>query len=349
MGLSIRQYYKQICRRIHRLPLDCKTIERFQLYCKSKFVTPLKKGQYQHSSIDKRSYDKGIKILDDVLVSENYESLNVILDFIYKETSPQPSWISGFMKYKYTAFKPYWPQVHLLNELTTTPKQSKLYEESLQRDKDADLSLSDYFGIKPDSVDIGLRPLKSTTGDKTSPVSTIMLEFKKLHSFLYKNQEKLTHLKMQSLEVTYPTNRFALPIHVTQRDNLLRLKINYAKNLTTEFRPICEDSLNHLIKFAVLKPGNTGGNGAYKINGIFYKYMIRLHNYENVNLNPLHRKHLRSKQLIPNDNNIRKYMREYVRKQFYYDSNLKTYKMSWMQNFYENEKRIIPDIEIPRP
>lgn len=76
--------------------------------------------------------------------------------------------------------------------------------------------------------------------------------------------------------------------------------------------------------------------------------MIRKHNYESVNLNPLHKKHLRSKQLIPNDNNIRKYMREYVRKQFYYDSNLKTYKMSWMQNFYENEKRIIPDVEIPR-
>ncbi|CUM48665.1 uncharacterized protein AC631_00308 [Debaryomyces fabryi] len=346
MGLSIRQYYKQICRRIHRLPLDHKTIECLRLHCKSKFVTQLKKGQYQHTSIDKSSFDKGIKVLDDVLVNENYDSLNTILDFIYKEALPQPQWVSDFMKYKYTAFRPCWPQVHLFNELTTTPKQSKLYEEALEKDKDMDLSLVSYFGIKPASIDTDLKPLKLAI-DKTSPVSKILLEFKKLHSFVFRNQEKLTHLKVQPLEVIYPANRFGLPIHVTQRDKLLKQKVNYAKSLCQEFKPIYENSLNHLVEFAIYKPGSTKGNDAYKINENFFKYMIRKHNYERDNLNPLYKHHLRNKKLIPNDNNIRKYMREYVRKQFYYDSKLKTYKMCWMQNFYENEKRIVPGIEIP--
>lgn len=346
MGLSIRQYYKQICRRIHRLPLDHKTIERFQLYCKSKFLTQLKKGQYQHSCIDRSSYDKGIKVLDDVLVNENYDSLNTILDFVYKETLPQPQWISDFMKYKYTAFRSCWPQIHLFNELATTPKQSKLYEEALEKDKDVDLSLVSYFGIKPESIDFDLKPLKFTIHDMTSPVSEILVEFKKLHSFVFRNQEKLTHLKIQPLEVTYPANRFGLPIHVTQRDKLLKQKLNYAKSICQEFKPLCVDSLNHLVEFAKFKPGNIKGNDAYKINENFFKYMIRKHNYERDNLNPLYKKHLRNKKLIPNDNNIRKYMREYVRKQFYYDYELKTYKMCWMQNFYENEKRIVPDIKI---
>ena len=346
MGHSIRQYYKQICRRIHRLPLDRKTLKYLHLYCKGKFATPLKKAQYQHSPIDKNLHERGISILDEVLVNENYESLDIVLDFIYKDTRLQPSWITDFMKFKYSAFKPYWPQVHLFNELTHNPEHSKIYKENLEKEKDADLSLLDYFGISPEPIDLDLKPLRSPVGDKPSPVVVILLEIKKLHLFLFKNQEKLTHLKIQPLEITYPTNRFALPIHVTQRDRLLKEKINYAKKLTQEFRPICEESLNHLIKFAIYKPGNKEPSNTYKINEKFYRYMIRKHKMESTRLSPLSRRHLRSKKLIPDDNNIRKYMREYVRRQFYYDSNLNTHKMSWMQNFYENEKRVVPDIEI---
>lgn len=345
MGHNIRYYYKQICRHIHRIPLDNKTIGYLKTYSKSKFATPLKKGQFQHSPIDKRLYDRSMKVLNDILVNEDYKSIDTLLDFVYKDMQPQSPWISQFMKYKYTAFRPYWPQVHLLDELAHGSKHSKLYKEYLENEKDTDLCLQEYFGISSVSTKLKLKPLRWQGDNEPSQITDILLEFKKLHTFLFKNQDKLTHLKIQPIEVAYPTNRFALPLHVTQRDRLLKEKINYAKSLCEEFKPIRKESLDHLIRFAIHKPGDDKPEEAYQINEMFFRYMRRKHSIESTTLSPLTRKYLRSKKLIPNDNNIRKYIREYVRRQFYCDSS--DYKMSWMQNFYENEKRIVPEIELP--
>lgn len=348
MGLKLCQYYKQVYRRIYRLPVDPRTLNLLHTYTRAQFEVPLNKIQYQHNPINKKLYDKGIKILDNILIEDDYDSLEEVLDFVYKETQPQSQWILDFMKYKYLAFKPHWPQVHLFRELTKSPKHLALYEESLKNDKNEDLSLIEYFDIVPNANDIDLRPLKSMTKDTPSPITIITQEFKKLHSFLIRNQERLTHLKIQPMEVAYPTNRFALPIHVTKRDLMLKEKINYSKRLCEEFIPMKESSLENLIKFAIHKPGKNDVDPSYEINKNFYRYMIRKHKIERMELNPLKKKYVRTKNLIPNDNNIRKYMREYVRKQFSYDSKLGSYKMSWMQNFYENENRIVPNVELPQ-
>lgn len=323
--------YKELLKRIRLLPLDSKSIRRYKCLTKLQFKSSTKPW------IDTSRYQKQISLLDQVLVREDYDKLKDILDVIYKDEREIPNWLQKFQGLNYLMWQRDWPQVHLVYQLTKHSKFIQEYEDALTEEKNDDLSLVRYFGYSNDNElrERGLVPLKRD--NEESSKEDTLIHIAKLHKFLLNHQKILTHLKIKPLEVIYPTNRFSLPIHVSRRQKLLKQKITYIKNLFKTFRPIEVESLKHLIDVALYKQGQQGHH-SLQLNELFYRYMTKKHRIERISLSPTVKKYTRKKRLIPNDNNIRKILRQYVKEQFYIVDG--DYKLSWMQNFYENNHQV---------
>lgn len=326
--MSTKLYYRNLCRRYNRLPLDKLSIFKLRILTKNNFLD---------THFNKKKYDKHRQLLDDILIHENYDKIEKLLDLIYKQNLDILGWVLELKNTNYLELKQEWPQVHLIYELTSTgdKKHLKEYEEKLKTENNDDICLMKHFGLEDISV---LKPLAILPrANNSASHGDIINESKILHKFLFDNQTKLTHLKILPIEALYPTNRFGLPLHVTKRDKILRRKITYIKSLFEEFQTISKTDLEHLVSFATYN-GGSGKDPKLELPQGFFKYMKKKHDIEKVTLNPLVRKFIRSKTLIPNDNNIRKYYRDYVRKQYYLED--RTYKMCWMQNFYENAETL---------
>ncbi|KAG2734480.1 hypothetical protein G9P44_002486 [Scheffersomyces stipitis] len=298
-------------------------------------------------------------LLDDILVEEKYSRVHDLLDLIYKLPASSQSWKDKFLTIDYKELENHWPQVHAIDEITSDPKYLEAYREKQRAEKNEEVSVVKHFGLKSkrDNQSPALTMIRKYSDvDQDDSIPQVLKNVQELHKFLFKNQA-VFDVKIPPLEVFYPTNKVALPIHPRERNKLLKKKVASIRNVFKSLRPIAEDDLRQLYEFAIHRP-SVSHKPEYNINDKFYKYMIKKHNHEKDNLAPVIRHYLRQKKLIPNDHNIRKLFREYVMKQFYQTSNSKNenieeYRMSWMQNYFENETSIlesaIPSTQLPKP
>lgn len=316
--------YKELCKRINRLPLNKPLLNHIV-------------NQTRCTYLSKAKYSKLLRLYDDILKHEKHELLPDLLDKYFKS---QSEWLKKFDTIPFDKLKLSWPQVHLISELT---KDNKQYEARL-KDEISEVSLLKHFNLR--GIELSLYPIKKPTSS-SSNVTDLLKEVTSMYKFLQTNQSRLLNrVKIQPMEVLYPSSRFALPIHPLKRDKLLQEKISTTKLIFRKFKPIEKDNLAMLIDFAIHKlriheESPTTDPHPLEINKNYFEFMISKRKGES--LNPVVRKLTRSKKLIPNDNNIRKIVREYVLKQFYYDDELKKYQMSWMQNFYVNKDSMIDD------
>lgn len=314
------KYYRTLFRKIIRLPLDRTTLERLRTNARSQFLNARNTPTY--SVLDRKSYDKCIAIMDEVL-ERKYKSLRQLLDLVYKPKDMQEPWVREFQHIKYTALKKVWPQVHLIDEFGDG-KSIALYHQQLKRlQLDSEFSIMHELGMD-EPADV-LVPLLGPPRMGREKLQQFKDKYTKFHSFISRNASRLLGLKIRPMEVLYEPNRYGLPESVTIRESKLKHKINYAKKLLEDFRAIREPDLRRLIQFIESDEG---------INPKFYRSSIRQKCLEDGTISPLVRKHVRQKSLVPNERNIKFYYRQYVETQFYV-SPTNEYELSPKKNFYK--------------
>lgn len=326
--MSIRAY-KQLCTRIHQLPLPNGMISRAIGMVKSEFRSL--------RNLDRKRVRKNIAFLDEIIRDEKYELIHKLLDIIYKTSTPK--WLKTFEQINYKDLKPFWPQKHLLHEFAEKKedltKYVNNYNHMLNEEHDDIISLS---RIKPNtSGKHVMEPIeRRNRNSEYEYTQEVFLNVKKLYSFLFKNQGRLIQSKMQPMEVLYGTSRYAEPIHPHKRDKQLKKRITATKLIFHSYRPIERDLLDEIIQYAT---SNVHSQGPLEINKNFFRFMRHKHEIEKTILSPTVKYYTRSKKLIPNDNNIRKILRDYALRQYYYDG--EDYQMSPMKNYYQNQQPIM--------
>ena len=340
--------YKSIIRRIRRLPLSYTQLHDLLALLKSLYPTPKSKNY--------------LKLLDNILVNEKFDDITHILDLLYKGSSPQ--WLKEFKHTNYLSLKSSWPQVHLINELTKDPSVLKKYQHQLQEESNEDISMVAHFGLSPGKREPIVPLVKYSS--HTGRIDSMMNEAAKRYKFVFANQGLLSRSKIPVLEVIYPTNRLALPLHPAKRDRLLKEKVTSVKHTLELYKPITIEGLQEIYQLAIHKPlseshhrdkpnnpSNKPNSPSNKLNSPsnkldpltinknFFKYMEKKRQHEIIS--SMVQKHLRPKKLIPTDHNIRKIFRNYTMKQYYLEDD--TYRMSWMHNFYENEGSMIEEFK----
>lgn len=312
--------YRQLLKRIYKLPVERVTMVKVIEYTKSHF-----KQKRGNNGLYKRS----VTLLDEILVQWNMGKLTEVLNTVYCRWNLKL--IHEFDEVHYLQLKPYWPSVHLIDEFGTRDA-IKVYHQTLKNETvDLFSTTSIYDASKgPDASDglptIGLVNSYSIDDKR---LQLMIDELKKIYLLYYDNQEKLIGKKVPPFEAVYPTNRVGRPVHVSIRDRILHDQISLTKNLINRFKPIEKSDLKYLYEFSIHKPIEPSD---YHINPNFFKFMMKTKH----NVSPTVQKS-RVKHLVPSDNNIRKIYRDYVRTSFYLDEN-NDYKMSWLKDFWENDK-----------
>lgn len=320
--IPYKNQYKQLLKRIYRLPVEKVTLTKLVQYTKTKFT----EGDGPNSSLYKSSID----LLDDILVKWKLVRLTEVLDKVY--SGWKLKLVLDFDKVHYLQLKPYWPYAHLINEFGTQEDVVR-YHDLLSKEKIEDFSTVEHFGFNKPEVSIDL--IKTYEGSDVQ-YKDMVEELKKIYKVYYDHQGKLMGKKVPPFEAIYPTNRTAGPVHPTVRDQILHDQISLTKNLVRLYKPVEEADLDYLRKFAIHKPSEPG---ELDINPNFFKYMMNTKHNASTAVQKA-----RTKHLVPSDNNIRKIYREYVRTRFYRDKN-GDYKMSWLKDFWQNEqdRQIVKD------
>lgn len=324
---KVVQSYRDLYRKIGRLPLDTRSLNLLKQNVLSEFRTG--KAVHKHAGVDSKRVQAFLSLLDDILLYRKYKRMADLLDYIYKSSRPTPNWITKFCSHKYSTWKDTWPQVHLLYEFGTE-KSKALYREQLASLE----TVSEFLLLKalnlvlPKNEPV-LTPLSSLHVDLDDKAS-LLSRVQKLHAFVHQNAVVLLELKIHPLEVHYEPTRLGLPLSVASRENKLKEKINYIKGFLQSFRPLEEEDL----KYLVLVTSTKATSAETSINNNFFRFMLRLIRNPPTEVSPFEKKYVWEKQLIPNERNIRFYYKQYVMKQFYVDE-AGSYRMNPAKNFYE--------------
>lgn len=307
--------YKEICKKIRRLPIDSYTMQKLICHCKKEFRT----GSKFQGRFHKKTYDKYNSLLDDILHYENWKSLPKVLDFIYKDVEAKRVYVetdSLFKQFKnmnYNELRQRYPSIHLIHELNIPQTYKDTFNRALAKEGD-DFMVCDHFKLNPGKLpvvfDVMEEPITKIKQDH------LIQELTKFYSFIKKNQSRLTHLKLSPMEVLYPPNKFGQPLHIIQRDKILNQHLKYMKSLVQTFRPILKSSL---IKINNLANSNS-------INPNFFKHLIHKRKlFPHVVLRG-------NKKFIPDEKNLKKIYKLYLIKQFYIEDS--QYHLNPLNNFY---------------
>lgn len=301
--------YRSLWRRIGRLPLDVRSLDRLKVSVRTQFRSKTRGYSADYHSLS--------TTIDSILVQHKYTNLQLLLDLVYKASHVSDPWKLHFVNVRYNRWKPVWPLVHLIEEFASEKHLDKYKLELSRQEPVQDFSFVQELGLDPPKQT--LTPLKHRAPE--SELEPLMKEMKKFHEFLGKNASALLQTKLRPFEVIYEPTRFGIPPSVAFREYLLRTKITYMKSLVSTYRPITKNDLDRLVLVAT-------DNSTDALNPVFFRYMRRTYR----RLSPLELKYLVLKQLVPNNRNIRFWYREYVMKQFYQEDG--AYVMSPMENFY---------------
>lgn len=324
---KVLQAYRDLYRRIGRLPLDTKSLSTLKKNVRKEFCNG--KKVHRHAGLDSKRFQSFIGLLDDILIYRKYKRLADILDIIYKPKELLPDWAKEFCSSKYSTWKGLWPQVHLIHEFGSE-KSKRLYDEQLQElaPNDSFLLVKELGLVVPEKELLLIPlPLSSPGLDTRVHVLKMVLKF---HNFIDQNADKLLDLKVLPLEVYYEPNRMGLPLSVAARENKLKQKINYVKSLIRQFRPFVEKDLKHLSRFASLELSDC----EIAFNKNFEKFMRRQNRHDSKKVSPFVKNYVWQKKLIPDERNIRFHYKKYLMKQFYVDE-AGTYQTNPAKNFYD--------------
>lgn len=326
--MNVRASYRGLYRRVRRLPLDRNTLGSLQTRLREEFG-PSKRP-------NRKRLDTYEALLDRFLVQEEYSVLGDILDYIYKPLERR--W-AVFGALSHLSLAEHWPTVHLISEIDDNGRSERLYKQAIEKQKPGPFSLMEHLGLTLSKADETrfqeLSRLSRDPKEQKTDIKLLMAEVAQFYAFLEKNQGKVTHIKVPPFAFVLETNRMGLPLSVVERNSRLKQKVNQVKEFLRQYRPIAKEDLAHVIRVAVHRPLENPVP-ELALNPAFFRYMDRKHHIEELSLAPYTRKYKRNKKFVPSDNNLRKLLRAYVRKQFYVDPNL-GYTLSWMQDFYEME------------
>lgn len=320
--MRILRYYKSISKRVRRLPLDGFTLSLLQKKVKLEFLV---KSSY--STVNAKKYNQGLEVFDSFLVDENFEALDTILDYVFKDRVINKPWAHEFLQENCMSFKDIWPQVHLIREFGDTTAIENYDEQLRKKSALSDFSLMKYLNLTEDRT---LELIRHSAGNDShkKKLESIVEELRKFHGFLTKHQGSLLKQKIPHFEVVYEPNKFGLPRGTIELQKAYKTKVNGMKQLLRKFRPMEKEHVDHLIAFCHPQPGST----KYMVNPNFFKYMGAKHLEEAKTVSPLVRTYLRKRLLVPNDKAIRDYMKDYTKKQFYIESG--NYVLSPLRFFY---------------
>lgn len=278
-------------------------------------------------------------MLDSLLIDEQYSNIPTILDYLFKAQEPLPEWVRVYNTMPLQAIVSRLPQVHLITELTKDKKQLADYFESLEQQKGEEIPWSGSLQKGIDSVGvlyksgklapITHRPLVQPTIPDAEYDSAIQ-SLCKNHSFVQKHQKVLTHLTLQPLEILYPLNAMGKPLPPNRQQKLERETVaSVNRTLFEQSRPIRKDHLLHLKELATSTVPKS-------VNPKFFKSIAKSRKSNPVS--PLKKKYLQQRKNMPTPNSIKKIIREYVMKQYYWDSETNKYMLSPLKDFYETDK-----------
>ncbi|OBA20192.1 hypothetical protein METBIDRAFT_43330 [Metschnikowia bicuspidata var. bicuspidata NRRL YB-4993] len=321
-------YYKGLCRRVARLPLDHHSLEVARRTLKAQFTQS--KSVPTYSVVDRKLYDRVISVLDDILIYEKYKDFDKLLNLVYRDLKPRPLWVEKFHHTRYGAFKKVWPQVHLMDEFGDS-NRCKEYHDALAKMQPATEFLFLEAMQIPVNADLGSLSLlgRATSTDKVPQESELLKKLIVFHQFLKTHANALLDTQIHMLDVCYKPNRYGLPPSVAAMEAELKKKVNYAKHLLDSFKPIEKEDLLYLIEFTTSKR-----EPLPEFNPNFFRYMLRKRAKEKNELSPAIQKYVRHKQLIPNERNLLHNYRQYVVRQFYVDEKGE-YTISPMTNIYD--------------
>ncbi|WEJ97398.1 hypothetical protein PSN45_004949 [Yamadazyma tenuis] len=246
----------------------------------------------------------------------------MLFDYIFKDVMGSESYpeqygaLKKFESYNYDQVRDIYPQVHLFKRLDVPEKYHQEFDKELKQEKD-DFSLVNYFKFDANTIpDIPLISRNQLNDEhEKEEMKKVLNHVKQMYNFIA-SKENITHLKLRPMEVTYPSNKYGLPLHIIQRDKLLKDKLIYVKSVVNRYKPIPASILDQLGQI-------TNGD----INPHFFTYMIQKRRKVIVKIKG-------NKKFIPDSKNIVKIYREYLSKQFYYDPNTGKYETSSVM-FYQ--------------
>lgn len=327
-SMEPRASYRALWRRVCRLPLDRRTLGNLQFRLRREYGS----GKQPH----RKRFLSYSALLDRFLVHEDFSVLEAILDYTYKPLDKRWAVFCGL---GHLSLAEHWPTVHLISEIDSKGASEQSYQQAIRRQKPESFSIMQHLGLSLSKEEetrfLALSRLPSASQDLKTNMNQLMADVAQFYNFLHVNQAKVTHIKVPPFELVLETNRFGLPLSVVLRNSRLKLKVNQVKDFLRQYRPMEKEDLAHVIRLAIHRPLQNP-QPELALNPAYFRFMARKHLREEKSLAPYIRKYNRNKKFVPSDNNLRKLLRGYVKKQFYVDP--KTgYTMSWMQDFYETE------------
>lgn len=310
---KVLRLYKYIVKKVYRLPVDVFTLNLAKSHLKEAFING--KITPSYSVPNKKRYDNYLRVIDGVL-EENYKLYPKLLDLIYKDAYQLPSWATQLLNTRYSLLKKVWPETHLLYEFGRK-KNIEAYNKELHnlQPKNEDFILMELMGLPQKLVSKAETILPLRRNDqRNDDLEEVVQKAREFHKFLIKNESNVSDIKIRPFEVIYEPNSFAYPPSVPMRENRIRVRVNYIKNLIKNMRPLKKEHCMHINEVA------SGRHEAplLAINPNFERYLIRKKKSGPV-MSILERKYLRQKELVPNDRNIRYLYKRYASKQFFVD------------------------------
>ncbi|CAN3476273.1 hypothetical protein DICA0_D13674 [Diutina catenulata] len=318
-----RTAYKELCRRLQRLPLDLTSLRRLQSVVKTRVRTARRPEDVP------RLLRTVARQCDSLVEHERWSEFPQLLDVVWKQQQP---WVHQFHHTSYVQLKPWWPQVHIVDEFGTDEGKQRYYDE-LAKHEVGDLA---FLTRKPVPSDLPVFTMIRQYSPEQSPYKKMVEECQRLFKFCERHSGQLGIKRKLMLEAVYVTDQYGLPLNPLHRNKTLSLRVKEMRQLTRERVPVAKSDLEVLKRVALYKQEEFSPD--LSINPNFFKYMARKKAHEAQHLSPKVSKVLRTKWWAPSEHNIRKWYRGYVRSQFYVEDG--QYVMSDFTNFFENENSV---------
>ncbi|KAG7664972.1 uncharacterized protein J8A68_001500 [[Candida] subhashii] len=313
--------YKSVVKQIRRLPLPSPIIQDTRKFVKKRYRKALR------SSSSTANVHTLKILLDDILIEESYTiKIPELLDTIYK--GRDNSWIYQFHKIPYIKFKPFWPQIEMINEIGKSGDADadvKQYNNQLKSYINADFSVTEFLGYE--GLDSKVKPLElyKHYGIRENPVENIFKRVDQLYKFILNHKDRL-EVKPPIFEILYPPTNYGLPIGSHFRDRLVKTRISQVRQILTSCKPMLKKDIIDIAQMV---------NNQIPINPNYYKYIHRKQLQDQINLDPIITQDLRKPILnIDNDDNFYLILREWLTKQFYLNRKDNKYEF-YIENYYD--------------
>lgn len=332
--MAIIRNYRNLYRRLVKLPLDEASLGHLRLKIRSRFESNQDQNQdiSRKHILNRKQYEHAIHVMDSILVKNKFLSFGSLLDLVYVFDEPQPQWVSDFHHTKYSAFKPVWPQIHLIDEFGSKNHIRLYYHELEKLEPILNFLIMKEMSLEDDPELPPLEPIKHNFSSDVSNQSSLLVLYNNINGFYkFLNQHSskiLKDIKIKKFEVFYKPNPYGYPLSVETREIILRKKINYMKKILRTHVPISLIGLLNIISFIK--------DESKVINPNYYRHMVRKRENDAINgtISYYEKKFVMDKQLIPDERLFRFYYRKYAVGQFSRNDN-NTYIMSPMSSIYE--------------